>query len=108
MDNTIYVGKYLADNKIPESGVIRLSESKIIILSHYLGVNVKTHEEWIDDRATIVIADKDFWPVIIKLTDNQLIDLICAGMKILKYRFENNMDLNKDLNRNNQYIEEIT
>lgn len=70
MEITVYVGKY----KVPKGGAIPLPNSKLKVLSFYVGTSGR--KEVKDDRLTLVVEDGDFWPVICKLTDEETSKLI--------------------------------
>jgi len=88
MEAAIYVGKY----EVSEDGIIPLPQkSKIRVLSCYIGI--KENGDWfVDDRLTIALEDGDFWPTIIKLTDEEANKLIKAIRTALEYRRKKPLD----------------
>ncbi|MDD5529689.1 MAG: hypothetical protein PHX21_06625 [bacterium] len=94
MENTIYVGKY----KIPKTGVIKLPNSKVKILSKYLS-NKKTGQMkyagekradgsklFEDDRLTIVLEEDAFWPFISKMTLKEAEQFRNNLTKVIEYK----------------------
>ena len=85
MENIFYVGKYA----IPDDGVIPLPKTTIQVMNKYIGIG-KFSNVIKDDRITLVIKDYDFWPVICKFDDDEVMELINMLIRSLRNREKDN------------------
>ena len=81
MQSVIYTGIY----KIPKRGTIPLPGAKILIMSAYATEDEK-EERSIDNRLTVVVEDRNFWPFICNLSDEKAVELRDALTRMIRWR----------------------
>lgn len=72
-------------------------EAHLQVIRPYVGQNVLTGDEWIEDSVTLVVNTGTFWPVIIKLNEKEANKLADVLQKAAKHKHEHR----------EQFIEEI-
>src|SRR3989338_1792202 len=90
MENTIYIGEYANGKKISLGGVIELPDSHLKIIRPYIGTSppdtADALTETIEDKITLILEDKDFWPVICKLDEGEAQELANILNEAIKHK----------------------
>ena len=76
----------MKEDRIDDQGVIEIPNSQIKVLDAYHSSSDGGKTISTDYKVTLVLEDKDFWPYICRMSDEEAIELRNSLDKILKER----------------------